>query len=179
MQMQGSRELIVSQQIAWDALNDPEVLKACIPGCDRVELSGDNQYNIGMALKIGPVSAKFTGVINLLDVEAPRSYRIKFEGQGGPAGFGKGESKVVLEPTATGCLLVSSTYTRVLATGLPIGGRGIHRAGSPSRVKAVTTWVSEGPYWLCRRASPRTLNICRMTGVTCSCSPATMTSLTL
>ena len=62
MQMQGSRELIVSQQIAWDALNDPEVLKACIPGCDRVELSGDNQYNIGMALKIGPVSAKFTGV---------------------------------------------------------------------------------------------------------------------
>ena len=83
MQMQGSRELIVSQQIAWDALNDPEVLKACIPGCDRVELSGDNQYNIGMALKIGPVSAKFTGVINLLDVEAPRSYRLKFEGQGG------------------------------------------------------------------------------------------------
>ena len=82
MQMQGSRELIVSQQIAWDALNDPEVLKACIPGCDRVELSGDNQYNIGMALKIGPVSAKFTGVINLLDVEAPRSYRLKFEGQG-------------------------------------------------------------------------------------------------
>ena len=50
MQMQGQRALSVSQQIAWDALNNPEVLKACIPGCDRVELSGDNQYTIGMAV---------------------------------------------------------------------------------------------------------------------------------
>lgn len=108
MQMQGNRELSVSQEIAWGALNDPEVLKGCIPGCDRFELSGENQYAIGMVLKIGPISAKFSGQINLLNVQAPSAYTIKFEGQGGPAGFGKGESNVVLEPQENGCLL---TYT--------------------------------------------------------------------
>lgn len=108
MQMQGKRELGVSQEIAWNALNDPDVLKRCIPGCDRFELSGENQYAIGMALKIGPISAKFSGQINLLNVQAPRAYTIKFEGQGGPAGFGKGESNVVLEPQENGCSL---TYT--------------------------------------------------------------------
>ncbi len=108
MQMQGQRALSVSQQIAWDALNDPEVLKACIPGCDRVELSGDNQYTIGMAVKIGPVSAKFSGKISLLNIDAPHAYTLHFEGQGGPAGFGKGESNVRLEPQGAGCML---TYT--------------------------------------------------------------------
>jgi len=108
MQMQGQRALSVSQQIAWDALNNPEVLKACIPGCDRVELSGDNQYTIGMAVKIGPVSAKFSGKISLLNIEAPHAYTLHFEGQGGPAGFGKGESNVRLEPQSAGCML---TYT--------------------------------------------------------------------
>ena len=55
MDMQGSRQLAITQQQAWDALNDPAVLKACIPGCDKVEATGENQYAIGMALKIGPV----------------------------------------------------------------------------------------------------------------------------
>ena len=61
MDMQASRALSITQQQAWDALNDPEVLKTCIPGCDRIEASGENQYTIGMAVKIGPVAAKFGG----------------------------------------------------------------------------------------------------------------------
>ena len=65
MDMQGSRQLAITQQQAWDALNNPEVLKTCIPGCDRVEATGENQYAIGMAVKIGPVAAKFTGKIAL------------------------------------------------------------------------------------------------------------------
>ena len=69
MDMQSSRQLAVTQQQAWDALNDPEVLKLCIPGCDRVEATGENQYAIGMALKIGPVSAKFSGQITLFCLE--------------------------------------------------------------------------------------------------------------
>lgn len=89
MDMQGSRQLAITQQQAWDALNNPEVLKTCIPGCDRVEATGENQYAIGMAVKIGPVAAKFTGKIALSDIKAPESYTISFEGQGGPAGFGK------------------------------------------------------------------------------------------
>ncbi|MBO9679482.1 MAG: carbon monoxide dehydrogenase subunit G [Acidovorax sp.] len=97
MEMQASRPLAVSQQQAWDALNDPEVLKACIPGCDKVEATGENQYAVGMALKIGPVSAKFAGKITLSDIAPPRSYTIAFDGQGGVAGFGKGQAQVRLE----------------------------------------------------------------------------------
>ena len=116
MDMQGSRRLAVSQQQAWDALNDPEVLKACIPGCDRVEPTGENQYAIGMAVKIGPVSARFAGKILLADVLPPNSYTLNFEGQGGAAGFGKGSARVNLAPPAegAGCEL---TYTAQAQVG--------------------------------------------------------------
>ena len=101
--MQGSRQLAVTQQQAWEALNDPEVLKTCIPGCDKVEATGENQYAIGMALKIGPVSAKFAGKIALSDIVPPHSYNIAFDGQGGVAGHGKGSAAVKLEPNDQGC----------------------------------------------------------------------------
>jgi len=97
MEMQASRPLAVGQQQAWDALNDPEVLKACIPGCDKVEATGEHQYAVGMALKIGPVSARFAGKITLSDIVPPQSYTIAFDGQGGVAGFGKGQAQVRLE----------------------------------------------------------------------------------
>src|SRR3954471_6465806 len=102
MDMQGSRHLAVTQQQAWDALNDPEVLKTCIPGCDKVEATGENQYAIGMGVKIGPVSARFNGRIQLVDVMPPNSYTLAFEGQGGAAGFGKGTAKVNLAPPVEG-----------------------------------------------------------------------------
>ena len=96
MEMQASRTLAVSQQQAWEALNDPEVLKLCIPGCDKVEPTGENQYAVAMALKIGPVSAKFAGKITLSDIVPPESYNIAFDGSGGVAGFGKGNAQVKL-----------------------------------------------------------------------------------
>ena len=116
MDMQGSRRLAIPQQLAWEALNDPEVLKACIPGCDKVEATGENQYAIAMAVKIGPVSARFNGKIQLVDVLPPNSYTLVFEGQGGAAGFGKGTAKVNLAPPAegAGCEL---TYTAQAQVG--------------------------------------------------------------
>jgi carbon monoxide dehydrogenase subunit G len=107
MDMEGTRALAVTQQQAWEALNDPEVLKLCIPGCDRIEPTGENQYAVGLAVKIGPVAAKFTGKITLSDVVPPESYTISFDGQGGVAGFGKGVSKVRLSPQeeGSGCML--------------------------------------------------------------------------
>jgi uncharacterized protein len=98
MEMQASRTLAVSQQQAWEALNDPEVLKLCIPGCDKVEATGENQYAVAMALKIGPVSAKFAGKITLSEIVPPESYTIAFDGSGGVAGFGKGNAQVKLVP---------------------------------------------------------------------------------
>src|SRR6218665_4176608 len=97
MQMQASRPLAVSQQQAWEALNDPEVLKVCIPGCGKIEPSGENQYAVAMALNIGPVSAKFTGKITLTDILPPKSYQLAFDGSGGAAGLGKCPAPISLQ----------------------------------------------------------------------------------
>ena len=125
MEMQGSRHLAVTQQQAWDALNDPEVLKKCIPGCDKVEANGDNQYAIGMSVKVGPVAARFNGKILLADVQPPTSYTLNFEGQGGAAGFGKGNAKVHLVTTASdpGCELNYTAHAQVGGKIAQVGQR--------------------------------------------------------
>lgn len=113
MDMQGSRPLAVSQQQAWDSLNDPEILKACIPGCEKFERVDENEYAVTVAVKIGPVSAKFNGKVKLADIEAPVSYALQFEAQGGVAGFGQGESKVELIPHEGGCELKYTVHSKV------------------------------------------------------------------
>ena len=128
MDMQATRSLGVSQQQAWDCLNDPQVLQACIPGCDRVEPTGENQYAIGMTVRVGPVSAKFKGQITLTDIQAPSSYRILFEGQGGPAGFGKGQAQVQLTPQAGGCELAYTVNASVGGKVAQLGQRLIDGA---------------------------------------------------
>lgn len=125
MDMQGSRHLAVTQQQAWEALNDPEVLKTCIPGCDKVEQTGDNQYTIGMAVRVGPVAARFTGKIALADILPPNSYTLSFEGQGGAAGFGKGTARVSLAPPAegAGCELSYTAQAQVGGKIAQVGQR--------------------------------------------------------
>ena len=128
MDMQGSKQLAISQQQAWDSLNDPEVLKLCIPGCDKVEATGENKYAVGMALKIGPVSAKFAGKISLEDIVAPSSYKIAFDGQGGVAGFGRGNAQVKLTPNEAGCLLDYTVQATVGGKVAQLGQRLIDGA---------------------------------------------------
>ena len=128
MDMQGQRVLHVTQAQAWDALNDPEILKSCIPGCDKFELTEANVYNVGVAIKIGPVSAKFTGKVTLSDIQAPNSYALNFEAQGGVAGFGKGESKVSLHPHAEGCELQYTVHSKVGGKLAQLGQRLIDGA---------------------------------------------------
>lgn len=128
MDMQGSRQLAVTQSQAWNALNDPAVLKACIPGCDKVEATGDNQYAIGLAVKIGPVAAKFNGKITLSDINAPHSYNIAFDGQGGVAGFGKGDSTVKLVPNDAGCEMRYTVHATVGGKVAQLGQRLIDGA---------------------------------------------------
>jgi uncharacterized protein len=113
MDMQGNRLLAVSQQQAWDSLNDPEILKSCIPGCEKFELVNENEYAVTVAVKIGPVSAKFNGKVKLADIQAPVSYALQFEAQGGVAGFGQGESKVELMPHEGGCELKYTVHSKV------------------------------------------------------------------
>jgi carbon monoxide dehydrogenase subunit G len=123
MDMQASRQLAVTQQQAWDALNDPEVLKVCIPGCDKVEATGPDQFAVGVALKIGPVSAKFAGKITLGEMNPPNSYTLTFDGQGGAAGFGKGSAKVALTPNEGGCELAYTVHAQVGGKVAQLGQR--------------------------------------------------------
>ncbi len=113
MEMQGTRQLPVSREQAWDALNNPEVLKRCIPGCDKFELVGEHRYAVGVAIKIGPVSAKFAGTVTLQDIDPPNGYALVFDAQGGVAGFGKGESNVSLTPNDQGCELRYTVQSRI------------------------------------------------------------------
>ena len=128
MDMLGQRTLPVSQQHTWDALNNPEVLKACIPGCDRFETDGPTIYNVGVTLKIGPVAAKFAGKVSLLDIMPPNSYSLQFEGQGGVAGFGKGTAQVQLQATEGGCELHYTVNAQVGGKIAQLGQRLIDGA---------------------------------------------------
>jgi carbon monoxide dehydrogenase subunit G len=98
MEMKGSRVVPTDVDTTWRALNDPEVLRACIPGCESIDRVSDTEYRLAMTARVGPVSAKFTGRLLLADIVAPRSYTLKFEGQGGAAGFANGTAKVELSP---------------------------------------------------------------------------------
>src|SRR5207237_3294789 len=100
MEMSGEQLVPAPQRVVWDALNDPEMLKASVPGCESIERTGDNQYQVQMVARVGPVSARFKGKLTLSDVKPPNSYAIAFEGQGGAAGFAKGGAQVRLAPDA-------------------------------------------------------------------------------
>lgn len=123
MEMQGTRQLAVTQQQAWEGLNDPEVLKACIPGCDSIEATGENAWDLVNAIKVGPVSAKFKGSIELSDIQPPESYTLTFEGNGGVAGFGKGSAQVRLLPSDGGCELAYSANATVGGKIAQVGQR--------------------------------------------------------
>lgn len=104
MEMKDEIRVEVSREIVWQALNNPEVLKTCIPGCESLEQVSDTEFVSLVVVKVGPIKAKFNGKVTLTDIVAPASYKLIGEGQGGVAGFAKSEITVVLvevTPSAT------------------------------------------------------------------------------
>lgn len=97
MEITGEYRIPAPRQQVWDALNDPEVLKQCIPGCEAMDKDAGDTYTAKMLAKIGPVKAKFATSIALSNLNPPESYTISGEGKGGPAGFGKGSADVNLK----------------------------------------------------------------------------------
>jgi uncharacterized protein len=115
------------QQTVWEKLNDPEVLKRCIPGCDTLEKVGDNELQASAKIAVGPVKATFKGKVTLTDIDPPNGYRITGEGQGGVAGFAKGGAVVRLEPAEDG--QTKMTYDVEASVGgklAQLGGRLIN-----------------------------------------------------
>lgn len=97
MDMNGERRIPAPRQRVWDALNDPEMLKAAIPGCESVTKTADDAFEAKVSIKIGPMAAKFGGKVKLENIQAPASYTISGEGNGGPMGFAKGGADIALE----------------------------------------------------------------------------------
>ncbi len=128
MEMSGEQSIPASQADTWAALNDPEVLKACVPGCESVERIADNEYQVLMVARIGPVSAKFKGKLALSDLNPPHSYAIAFDGQGGGAGFGKGSAQVQLAPEGDGTKLTYQVKANVGGKLAQIGSRLVDAA---------------------------------------------------
>ena len=130
MKMTGQRLLPVPRQQAWDALNDPEMLKACIPGCDSIVQTDPNTFEVLMAARIGPVSARFKGRLTQSDVVEPESYTLAFDGQGGVAGFGKGTAAVRLTPVDGGTMLDYDANAQVGGKIAQIGSRLVDAAAA-------------------------------------------------
>ncbi|WP_454734737.1 CoxG family protein [Cupriavidus necator] len=128
MEMNQSQRLPVPQQVAWEALNDTELLKQCIPGCESIEPDGENSYLLAMTAAVGPVKARFKGRMALEDIQAPDSYTIRFDGQGGAAGFGKGTARVRLEPDGDETVLSYTVDAHVGGKLAQIGSRLVDAA---------------------------------------------------
>lgn len=128
MEMNQSQRLPVPQQVAWEALNDTELLKQCIPGCESIEPDGENAYALALTAAVGPVRARFKGRMALEDIQAPDSYTIRFDGQGGAAGFGKGTARVRLEPDGDETVLSYTVDAHVGGKLAQIGSRLVDAA---------------------------------------------------
>ena len=122
MDMTGERRIAAPRARVWDALNDPAVLKACIPGCESLEMEGD-ALRATAAVKIGPISARFNGKVQLSDLDPPNSYRISGEGQGGVAGFAKGGANVRLADDGPGTVLNYDVKAQVGGKIAQLGAR--------------------------------------------------------
>ena len=130
MEMTGEQLIHASQADTWAALNDPEVLKACVPGCESIDRVSDTEYVVQMTARVGPVSAKFKGKLNLSNMNPPHSYSIAFEGQGGVAGFAKGGADVSLTPEGHSTKLAYKVKANVGGKLAQIGSRLVDAAAN-------------------------------------------------
>lgn len=123
MEMTGERQIAASRAKVWAALNDPDVLKQCIPGCETLEMQSPTDMTARVKLAIGPVRATFNGKVKLSDLDPPNGYRISGEGQGGVAGYAKGGAVVRLSDTAGGTLMHYDVKADVGGKLAQLGGR--------------------------------------------------------
>jgi carbon monoxide dehydrogenase subunit G len=128
MEMHGEQRIPTHQQAVWDGLNDLEVLKACIAGCESIERVTESEHHVTLTAAVGPVKAKFKGKMHLEDLNPPNSYRIRFEGQGGVAGFAKGDAAVSLKADGAGTLMSYTVHAQVGGKLAQVGSRLIDAA---------------------------------------------------
>src|SRR6201991_492844 len=128
MTMSGEVQLPASREAVWAKLNDPAVLKSCIPGCEQLDMLSPTEFQATATVKVGPVKARWKGKVKLLDLDPPNSYRITGEGEGGVAGFAKGTAKVSLADKDGGTLLTYDVEAQIGGKLAQLGQRLINSA---------------------------------------------------
>ncbi len=128
MDILGEYRINASRQEVWEALNDPEMLRKCIPGCEQLNRDGDGPLNATINAKVGPVSARFKTVLTLENINAPESYTLVGEGKGGAAGFGKGSADVTLAESGALTLLAYNAKFKVGGKLAQVGSRLVQGA---------------------------------------------------
>jgi len=128
MTMTGEYQLAAPPETVWDKLNDAEVLKASIPGCEELNKLSDTEFQAVATVKIGPVKARFKGKVHLTDLNPPNSYKISGEGEGGVAGFAKGGAVVALAPKDGGTLLSYNVEAQIGGKLAQLGQRLVNGA---------------------------------------------------
>jgi len=123
MEMTGEFRIPAPRQRVWEGLNDPEILKSSIPGCQTIEKVSDTEFTAKVLAQVGPVKANFAGKVTLSDLDPPQSYTIAGEGSGGVAGFAKGSAKVNLEEDGVATLLHYAVQAHVGGKLAQIGSR--------------------------------------------------------
>lgn len=123
MDMNDSRTIPAPRDIVWAALNDPDVLKQCIPGCESIERLSDTEMQAVSTLRVGPIKASFKGKVVFSDIDPPNGYRIAGEGSGGMAGHAKGGAKVTLQPSGAETILHYEVKAEVGGKLAQLGGR--------------------------------------------------------
>lgn len=128
MEFKGRYLIPASPQKVWNSLNDPQILRQCVPGCERMDKTDDTHFSAAAVLKIGPVKATFNANIALDNLDPPRRCTLKGEGQGGVAGFARGEAEVVLTPEGDGTVLSYTAQAQIGGKLAQIGQRLIDGA---------------------------------------------------
>ena len=125
MKMSGEVTIPASRETVWKALNDPAVLKQCIPGCEAITKHSDTKLEAKVVVKLGPLKARFTGMVNLTDLNPPKSYRISGQGQGGFAGAASGGANIRLEEVPEGTMMIYDVDAQVSGKLASLGARFI------------------------------------------------------
>jgi carbon monoxide dehydrogenase subunit G len=123
MEMSGEERIAASREQVWAALNDADILRRCIPGCETLEASSPTEFTATVKIKIGPVSASFKGNVSLSNLNPPESYTISGEGSGGIAGFAKGGADVVLTEEGEETVLTYKTTAKIGGKLAMLGSR--------------------------------------------------------
>lgn len=143
MELKGEQLIPLEPATVWAGLNDPDVLRAAIPGCESIEKIGDDGYKLVMMAAVGPVKARFNGKLTLSNVQPPQSYTLIFEGTGGAVGFGKGKADVALAAAEGGTLLTYAASVQVGGKIAQVGSRLIDGVAAKMATEFFTRFKAE------------------------------------